>query len=307
MWFAAVAERRREALGRLATRFLLIAGAALLLYVGLGQPTRGRAPHRAEWITAGGVGTRVLRAGRGDTTLLFIHGYGESLLSWRLILDRFTPAYKVLALDLPGYGLSEKPDSAYDLPFYRRWLGAVLAQETAGPVIVVGHSMGGQLAAALALDHPERVAGAVLLAPSGAGITPLLTDTGSIASPAALWVATAIAFVLPIHDTGWMRESDTALAYSTVSDTLAERATRRVLERFDFSGLQGQFGGIRQPVLLLWGRHDPTIPIEIGERIAAALPCRRFVRLTTLHRPQQTVPDTVVQEMLAFLAHPGCQ
>jgi len=302
-----VAERRGAGLRRLVNRLLLAAGAALLLYVGLGQPTGARPPHRAEWITADGVGTRVLRAGQGDTTLLFIHGYGESLLSWRLILDRFARTHRVLALDLPGYGMSQKPDVAYDLDFYRRWLGAVLQQETTGPVVVVGHSMGGQLAAALALEHPDRVVALVLLAPAGAGISPLLTDTGSITSPAALWVATAIAFVLPIHDTTWLREADTALAYSTLTDPLAERATRRVLERFDFSALTGRFAEIRQPVLLLWGRHDPTIPIEIGERIAAQLPCRRFVPLMTLHRPHQTVPDTVAREMAAFLADPHCE
>lgn len=301
-----MADRGWEVFRRLVTRFLLALGAALLLYVGLGQPNRARPPHRSEWITAEGVGTRILRAGRGDTTLLFIHGYGESLLSWRLILDRFTHSHRVLALDLPGYGLSQKPDVGYDLDFYRRWLGAVLAQETGGPVIVVGHSMGGELAAALALDHPDRVVALVLLAPAGGGISPLLSDTGSITSPAALWVATAIAFVLPIHDTTWLREPDSALAYSTLADSTAERATRRVLERFDFSALRGRFAEIRQPVLLLWGRHDPTIPIEIGERIAAELPCRRFVPLATLHRPHQTLPDTVAQEMAAFLANPGC-
>lgn len=293
-------------LRRLGKRFLIALGAAVLLYAGLSRPNGAGPRHRAEWIAVENAGTRVLRAGQGDTTLLFIHGYGESLLSWRLILDRFTTNYRVLALDLPGYGLSEKPDTTYDLDFYRRWLGALLARETRGPVVVVGHSMGGQLAAALAIDHPDRVVAAVLIAPAGDGISPLLTDTGSIASPAALWVATAIAFVLPVHDSSWLRETSEALTYSTTDDSLARRATLRVLEHFDFAGLAGRFSEIRQPVLLLWGRHDPTIPIEIGERIARALPCRRFVSLMTLHRPHQTVPDTVAQEMTAFLANPRC-
>lgn len=292
---------------RLGTRFLIALGTALLLYLGLGQASRGRPRHTAEWITVEGVGTRVLRAGRGDTTLMFIHGYGESLMSWRLILDRFTRDYRVLALDLPGYGLSEKPDVAYDLDFYRRWLGAVLTRETTGPVVVIGHSMGGELAAALALDHPDRVSAVILLDPAGAGISTLLSDTSSAASPATLWVATAIAFVLPVHDSSWLRESRAALAYSTVDDSLARRATQRVLANFDFAALTDRFREIRQPVLLLWGRYDPTIPFEIGERIASALPCRRFVSLRTLHRPHQTVPDTVAQEMAAFLAKPGCQ
>jgi pimeloyl-ACP methyl ester carboxylesterase len=277
-----------------------------LLYVGFGTPHRGRAPHRAEWIEVNGLGTRVVRAGQGDTTLVFLHGYGESLMSWRLVLDRFPRRYRVLALDLPGFGLSAKPDSSYDFDFYRRWLGAVLAQETEGPVVVVGHSMGGQLAAALALDHPERVVAAVLLAPAGLGINTLFTDTTGLASPAAAWVASALAFVLPVHDTAWVEEPAEWAGYQPANDTLATRAARRILVAFDFGGLAAEFPRLRQPVLLLWGRHDPTIPVSLGDSLAAALPCRRYVVLPTLHRPHQTLPDTVAGEMLRFLGAPGC-
>jgi pimeloyl-ACP methyl ester carboxylesterase len=79
-----------------------------------------------------------------------------------------------------------------------------------------------------------------------------------------------------------------------------------VLEEFDFAAIGEHFHDVRQPVLLMWGRQDPTIPIEIGDRIAALLPCRRYVTLMALHRPHQTVADTVASEMTAFLRRPGC-
>ena len=293
-------------LPRPARRALVAAVAVGLLWVGIGQPHRARAPYRAEQVTVGGVGTRLLRAGQGDTTLLFLHGYGESLLSWRLVLDRFPRQYRVVAVDLPGFGLADKPDTTYDVTFYRGWLGEVLARETRGPVVVVGHSMGGQLAAQLALDHPERVVAAVLLDPAGLGINALLTDTSGLASPATAWVATAIAFVLPVHDTAWLAESGERVAYTPANDTLATQAARRVLSAFDFGALGDQLGRLRQPVLLVWGRHDPTIPLALGDSMARALPCRRYLVLPTLHRPQQTLPDTVAAAMLAFLGAPGC-
>jgi pimeloyl-ACP methyl ester carboxylesterase len=286
--------------------FLLALGAAMLLWVGLGDPRRSQPVHRAQWIEVGGVRTRALIAGRGDTTLVFLHGYGESLLSWRPLLDRFTRHYRVIAIDLPGFGLTRSVDFGYDYPSYRRWLDSLVAHYTTGPMVVVGHSMGGELAAGLALDQPNRVVAAVLLAPAGAGISPLFSDAGGIASPTARWVATAFSYVLPVHDSSWLREAPAELAYEPATDTAAELAARRVLERFDFAALEHRYGELKQPVLLIWGRQDPTIPIAIGDRIAAALPCRRFVSLFTLHRPHQSLPDTVAAEMTAFLRRPAC-
>jgi pimeloyl-ACP methyl ester carboxylesterase len=285
---------------------MLSLGAALLLWVGLGVPRRAAPLHRSEWLTADGIRYRTLRAGRGDTTLLLLHGYGESLLSWRLILDRLTRRYRVLAIDLPGFGLSTKPEAGYDYQSYTRHLGALLAQETSGPVVVVGHSMGGQLAAGLALDHPDRVVAAVLIAPAGAGISSLLSDSAGIAAPATQWVATALSYVLPVHDSTWLREARADLAYEPAGDSAAGRAARQVLAEFDFSAINERFRDLKQPVLLIWGRQDPTIPFEIGERVAELLPCRRFVPLLALHRPHQTLPDTVAAEMAAFLRHPAC-
>jgi pimeloyl-ACP methyl ester carboxylesterase len=272
--------------------------------VGFGDARRLKPRHQAEWLKVEGLRVRALRVGHGDTTVVFLHGYGESLLAWRLLLDRFRQHYQLLAIDLPGFGLSDRPAGAYDFASYTRWLGALLREQTHGPVVVVGHSMGGQLAAAMALEHPDRVVAAVLLAPAGAGVQPFLTDTAGVASFATRWAAGAIAFVLPVHDSAWLREPDDQPR--PVSYDSASVAARRVLEEFDFKALADRFQDLHQPVLLIWGRQDPTIPFEIGQRIADSLPCRRFVHLATLHRPHQTLPDTVAEEMQAFLERPEC-
>lgn len=286
-------------------RLLVALGAGLLLWVGLGDSRRLTPRHRAEWMEVDGVQVRALLAGRGDTTLVFLHGYGESLLSWRLVLDRFTRRYRVLAIDLPGFGASDPFSGRSDFSAYARWLGILISTRTDGPLVVVGHSMGAQLAAGLALDDPARVVAAVLIAPAGAGVNPFLLDSGTVASLASRWGAAAISFVLPAHDSVWLREPPEDHQPERRSDS-AHESSRRVLEEFDFAALADRFREIRQPVLLIWGRQDPTIPFEVGERIAAQLPCRRFVPLATLHRPHQTLPDTVAAEMEAFLARPEC-
>ncbi len=287
-------------------RLLLAVGAAALLWFGLGEPHRARPQYRATWIEADGLRTRALRAGSGDTTLIFLHGYAESLLSWRPILDRFTRRYHVLAVDLTGFGLADKPATGYDYPRYQRWLSALLTRYTSGPLVVIGHSMGGQLAAGLALEHPDRVVAAILLDPAGAGLNARITDSAGYASENTLWLTPAMPYLLPVHDSAWMAEATDMQAYEPAQDPAAAAAARGVLEQFDFNALHDQFGAIRQPVLLIWGEYDHTIPLEIGQQIAAALPCRQFLELSTMHRPHQTLADTVATAMLAFLKAPHC-
>jgi pimeloyl-ACP methyl ester carboxylesterase len=290
-------------------RLMLTAAAGAALWLGWGEPGGDQPHHQAEWLEAGGIRLRVLRAGAGDTTLLMLHGFGESLLGWRLTLDPLAQHYRVVALDLPGFGLSDKPPGMATAEEIQGVLDDFLARWTEGPVVVVGHSMGGQLAAQLALAHPDRIVAAVLIDPSGAGISPFLSDTSNIAASSARWVTSAIGYVLPVHDPAWLSEPTAAAAkYIPAADSASAAAALAVVEQFDFSLLATRFAELRQPVLLIWGKNDPTIPYEIGERIAAMLPCRRFVSLTaTLHRPQQTQPDTVISEMLAFLEHPQCE
>src|SRR5207248_8172184 len=125
--------------------------------------------NRAEWLDAGDTRVRAVRAGAGDTTVLLLHGFAESLFTWRSILDPLARTYRVVALDLPGFGGSEKPDVPYTLDAMTERLSRFLDRWTQGSVVVIGQSMGGALAAALALRRPDRVVAVVLIAPAGAG------------------------------------------------------------------------------------------------------------------------------------------
>ena len=99
---------------RLITWWLIVPLLALL-WIMLDRP-RPRPPHQAEWLDAGGVLVSAVRAGSGDTTLLLLHGYGESLTTWRATFDALAIGHRVIAIDLPGFGGSAKPDVPYSLP-----------------------------------------------------------------------------------------------------------------------------------------------------------------------------------------------
>ncbi|MDH4130496.1 MAG: alpha/beta hydrolase [Gemmatimonadota bacterium] len=283
-------------------RALLLAAGLGVLFYATTRNKRVSPPVFEATLLERGEGGRIraLRAGAGDTTLVFLHGYGESLLAWQGVVGHFVDHYRVLAVDLPGFGLSDPLPDSSTFGAYLAEIGDLIRLQTRGPVVVVGHSMGGQLAAGLALADPDRVVAAVLVAPAGAGLNGVFGDSGMV-SPWAHWVAEAVPYVLPIHDTLWLREPAGPPELEAVRDSLLAASARRVLEQFDFAAIGDRFRQVGQPVLLIWGSQDATIPLAVGERVAALLPCRRFVVLPALHRPHQTSPDTVLREMDAFL------
>lgn len=291
------------------SRWWLIVPGLVGLVVLLDRPRAEQPTHQAEWLVAADSRLRAVRAGVGDTTLFLIHGFGESLFTWRAVVDPLAAHYRVVAVDLPGFGGSSKPDAAYSVDAMTARLGDFLDRWIPGPVIVVGHSMGGQLAAALALARPDRIGAAVLIAPAGYGLGLAgIADTISAEKATAIgWYLASRAMLLPEHDTDWLGEPDSAAAYALMTDPRYRQATARILNEFDFRSLRTRFSEIRQPVLLIWGSLDPVIPFSLADSVMALLPCGRLASLPgTLHRPQVETPDTVTSLILSFAKAPSC-
>jgi len=286
------------------TRWWIVAGLLVLPLVFLLDRTRqGEERYQAEWLRSGDVHLRVLRTGTGDTTLLLLHGYGESLLAFRGLIAPLAQRFSVVAVDLPGSGLSEKPGGSYALEPMVARLGQALDQWIHGPVVVIGHSMGGEVAAALAIARPDRIVKAVLIAPAGYGLGMGLTDEpfSSQQQTMAAWSLKARELLVPVEDEQWIANPPD-MPEGARSDSASRRASAAYLQDFDFTALRGRFGELKQPTLLIWGRLDPLIPIEIGLRIAAELPRERFVEIgNAWHRPHVEQPVRVAAEILDFL------
>jgi len=176
-------------------------------------------------------------------------------------------------------------------------------------VVIVGHSMGGELAASLALARPDRIKLVILIAPAGYRI-----GLGGIADSMYPSKARTLgrylayrSFITPIHDPGWLAEPDSVADYDQTGDTAYAKSAARVLEDFDFRGLKSRFAQITQPTLLMWGGNDPVVPYAVGDTLSRLIPCVQFVAFpTAFHRPHAETPDTVLSVIRAFLGHPVC-
>ena len=101
-------------------------------------------------------------------TLVFLHGFGGQASQWHNQLQKFSLENRVIALDLRGHGMSDKPPGSYDMPQIQADFSAAL--DVLGvnePFVLVGHSFGGAVAVEFTLSHPERVERLALMATAG--------------------------------------------------------------------------------------------------------------------------------------------
>jgi pimeloyl-ACP methyl ester carboxylesterase len=123
-------------------------------------------PDDVETVTVDGRDLAVVDRGEG-APLVFVHGLGSNLSLWRGALDAFDDTHRVVALDLPGFGLSDKEDVPGTMSFYADAVVGTMEALGIDDATVVGVSMGGQVALTLALEQPERLRDLVLVSPAG--------------------------------------------------------------------------------------------------------------------------------------------
>lgn len=113
------------------------------------------------YIVANGVRLHALEAGDGPL-VLFCHGFPQLAWSWRHQLEAVSAAgYRAVAVDMPGYGRSDKPDVTYDVVWLAETLAGAVAALGHERAVVVGHDWGGAVVWPLARLHPDRIAGVV--------------------------------------------------------------------------------------------------------------------------------------------------
>ena len=157
----------------LLTVLLVVIGLAVLAGFGLFAFTAWTAwrvekgmPARGQFVDVDGARIHYIEAGSG-TPILMIHGLGGQLLNFRhSLFGKLPGTHRVVAIDRPGSGHSVRPDDAdASITAQARTIAAVIDRLKLDRPLVVGHSLGGAVALALALDHPDKVAGLALLAP----------------------------------------------------------------------------------------------------------------------------------------------
>lgn len=264
----------------------------------------------ARHITVDGTALRYIDEGRGPP-VVFLHGLGASMYAWRKNLAPVAAAgYRVIAFDNRGFGFSDKPATGYDNASYARLAVALLDSLHLVDAVLIGHSMGGAIAAEVAITHPGRVRGLVLIGSAGLGarepplfrvarwplIGPLLFAFRDRGLTERLLKAT-------YADPRKVSDADVDQYYAPVAEPEYGRALRAVLREFRFDGLGGgRLDHIAAPALVLWGEADRLVPITLGRALAAGIPRAAFLSVPHAgHAVQEEAPDEVNRLLIRFL------
>jgi pimeloyl-ACP methyl ester carboxylesterase len=148
---------------------LLGAGAAALAALGYGSAYAALAnaqfPAHGRKVKVRGAQLHVIEAGAGPP-VVFLHGASANAREFESSLFEHLPGFRLLAFDRPGHGHSSRPPQAAKLVVAARLIAEAIDVLAAAPAVIVAHSLGSGTALRLALDHPDKVAGLVLIAPA---------------------------------------------------------------------------------------------------------------------------------------------
>ncbi len=256
---------------------------------------------------------RVSEQGSGKP-LLLVHDFLSDREEWAAISARLAERFRVLAVDLPGFGESEKPTPArfgYDFDRFAEALVDVAGALDAAPLAVCGHGLGAAIAIALAERHEGMIERLVLVAPPIFGGKPL-----GLAPAFGVPVVGPVAFkqLYGKRALGWHFRRDVFSVAKPSGDRMerlfeafnapaAREAAAATLEALrDTRAVEARLARVGAPSLVVWGRRDALAPAGVAKKLARALPDARLELLECGHSPAEEMPDRFAEIVLDFLS-----
>ncbi len=246
--------------------------------------------------------------------VLLIHGFFAWSFTWRENLPVLAREFRCLAPDLRGWGLSQRhPKGQISLGAQADLLAGLMDHLGLKRAVLVGHSMGGEVALRFALHHPDRLQGLVLVAPSAlVRRRRMAAERYLLRLPiiAPLFVRGAVLnrrFAVRSLRGGYFhqeRVTDDAISGYHLPARLSgsARTFLAVLRDADFGAAAARIHQVQHRTLIIWGENDPWVPLAHGERLTAELPNSRLVVFPECgHLPHEEYPERFHEEVLPFL------
>ncbi|WP_110113735.1 alpha/beta hydrolase [Bacillus sp. CGMCC 1.16541] len=244
-------------------------------------------------------------------TMVLLHGFLSSSFSYRRLVPLLCTEFQVIVIDLPPFGQSEKSLTfLYSYHNLAKTVVSLLEQLKLKDVIVVGHSMGGQIALNVAKQKPELVTKLVLLCSSG---YLQKAHYGLVMSSYVpffyLWVKTWLARK---GVTGNLQ--NVVFDHQLIDDEMVKGYTQPFLDDTIFMALtkmirdrEGDLSSqdlrkIEHPSLLVWGEEDRVVPLQVGKRLQRDLRVSQLISFEkTGHLLPEEKPEVISNHMLEFL------
>jgi pimeloyl-ACP methyl ester carboxylesterase len=271
------------------------------------------------WVQVAGAPVNVIDIGEGDA-VVFIHGLSGSWVNWLENIPHFARDHRVIAMDLPGFGHSPMPGEKLSIAGYARMLDKLLDRLEIDAAALIGNSMGGFIAAELAIAFPQRVERLVLV--SAAGVSTHQHRGSALAVPALRRLERVLlavsAWTAAKSDAVTRRARLRDLTLSVVARHPSRLPAALAAEQVRGAGKPGFMQGfeavldyaIRErlaeiacPTLIVWGDSDRLISVRDADVFAELIPnSRKVVFADTGHVAMLERPDEFNALLAQFLA-----
>ncbi len=263
-------------------------------------------------ITIDGVALHWEQRGEGPA-LLCVHGFCQSSYVWRH-LPRGLEGYRVITVDLKGFGASAKPcDGRYGPLDQAELLARFIHELKLRDLVLIGHSFGGAVCLHVA-TRPELDLRGLVLMDSAALPQPLPYFMGllcprllgeAIVGLSPLGLCARLGMLLAYRNRG-AATPDAAREYASAAARPGGRramlATARQMLPGDWNAFTAGYPHIGVPTLIVWGRNDPIVPLEVGKRLAKIIPGARLATIDRCgHCPQEERPEQTIELIRPFL------
>lgn len=292
-----------------------VLGASACLSPGAHVPAPPPVTEGERMVTVRGANLRVRDEGSGPP-VVFVHGFGSRLESWRLVQPVIAAEARTIAFDQRGFGKSERPagEEHYGVAAHAADLWALLdALDVAAgdtPVVLVGHSYGAGVVLEAALSEPGRVSAVVLVSPfvlddQKNGFLrwaelPLLGEWLYVTNGEAFAAERmALAFAEP-------ERFVTLDALEEIEENQRLPGTRfaalATVRGMDYTNARERYRTLSRPVFIVWGERDKVTPVRGAGRVTDALPGATLTRVPGVgHMPSWERPEAVINAVRAAL------
>ncbi|MEB3291576.1 MAG: alpha/beta fold hydrolase [Synechococcales bacterium] len=272
---------------------------------------------------------RCLDPGRMSATpILFIHGFGAAIGHWRNNLQAMSQHYPVYAIDLLGFGASQKGAASYGTAVWVEQVYEFWRSLIRQPVVLVGNSLGSVVCLGLAAKHPEMVRGITFInLPdfTATGMPEVLKTVAQPIGAIAKWIITFPPIFIPffywirqpaviqnwIGQAYYDRRAIDAELVTLLASPPWDRGAARALSAMVLSQRQlppeytakGALPRLTIPMLLIWGKQDRMVPPSLAKKIVSFNPTIRWVELDQAgHCPHDECPDRINPLLLDWLS-----
>jgi pimeloyl-ACP methyl ester carboxylesterase len=271
-------------------------------------------PHAetSRFIDVDGVRIHYQEKGEG-TPLILLHGFTSSTYSWKDVFDPLSRTYRVIAVDLKGFGFSGKPDGDYTRRGQALMVVSLLNILKIEKAWIAGSSMGGEVALNVALANPHRVAGLILIdsggveVAGGGSLAPGYVRTPVLGRVLSALVLTSDHLVREgleksFYDDAKVTPERVRYYYRPLQTRGGQLAALRARTQAGQYPVEQDLGKINAKTVIIWGADDALIPLAAGQKMNSLIKNSKLVVIEKCgHLPQEEMPERVLAEVVNFI------